>query len=139
MTRLVLAGPQVPALQTARVFELEAMIRDRGMPEPEHHIEHEFVAGLYCRRLTVRAGALVTGKMHRKESILILLRGAATIWSADDVYHIIAPHQIVSPAMTKRVLYAHTDVELTNVYPTNATTVEEVEREVIATEQEQLQ
>lgn len=138
MSELVPIGPALAGMSVPQVLTLEDMIRELGMPEPEYVLEHQFAAGLYMRRLTVRAGALVTGKLHRKESILILLSGAATIWSSDRVYHIAAPHQIVSPAMTKRVLFSHTAVELVNVYPTTATTVEEVEREVIAPDQEAL-
>ena len=137
MSQLVWAG--TAGMIPSHITELENVIRELGKPEPERVTEHAFVAGMYLRRFSMGPRILVVGRMHRHESVLIVLKGAMTVWSGGSVYHVAAPHQILSPAMCKRVVLSHTSIELLNIYPTKATTVEEAERELIVPEQEQLQ
>lgn len=122
---------ELVSLSLGATLDLEQMIRDLGEPEPEHEFEHTFMAGLYIRQLRIKARSLVVGKMHRHASVLFLMKGMARIWSHGETFDVAAPHRILAPGMSKRVLFAFTDVEVMNVYPTNLRSLDEIEQELI--------
>lgn len=115
------------ALDLPMMQDIEQAIRDLGQPEPQHDVEHIFHAGLYARRFTMPAGILAVGRIHRFESLSILTKGACTVWTSEEVLHITAPHTIRTRALTKRVVYSHTDIELMDIYATNFTDPELIE------------
>lgn len=136
MSQLIPLG--VPAMNEQQVFDLQTLINEIGEPQPEHEVEHAFGAGVYVRKLRLKAGTLVVGKMHRHESLLALVAGACTIWAGGWVAHLAAPHSMTSPPRIKRVAYAHTDCEIWSMHATNLTDVSELERWLIVPEAPQV-
>lgn len=72
------------------------------LPEPIHR----FAPGMYMRELTVPAGMVIVGKIHRHEHFLIVLSGLAEIRSEFGSFRVEAGHVSSSPAGVKRVVLA---------------------------------
>lgn len=95
--------------------------------------------GVYAREITIPAGTLLTGKIHKYEQINILSKGDISVLTEEGVVRVQAPCTIVSPAGTKRIAYAHTDCVWTTIHGTELTDLEAIEAQFIAqTEQEYL-
>ena len=81
MSDAVLTAPSEqapPALDLrAKIDRLEALMRS----EPQVEIEpvHYFAHGLYAREITIKAGTLLTGKVHRTEHLNIVSKGRIAV------------------------------------------------------------
>lgn len=71
--------------------------------------EHYFAEGMYGRELSIPAGTVVVGKMHRHEHLVQLLAGEATVYTDKGMERIRGPKTWVSPPGVKRALVTHTD------------------------------
>ena len=81
---------------------------------------------------------LVT-KIHKVEHPFFLLKGEMSVLSEEGEMHITAPYYGVTPIGTKRVIVAHTDCTFVTVHPTNKTSLEEIEDDLIAKDYNQLE
>lgn len=122
--------PKKPTL--AQIKRVQDVIAE--MPQIEAEPEHYFAPGMYVRKLALPAGAVVVGKMHRHEHIVMLTKGETTIRTDEGMQRFVAPHIWTSSAGMKRVLYTHTDCEFVTVHATNETDVEALEAELIIPE-----
>jgi hypothetical protein len=99
-----------------------------NVPQVDVPTEHLLHGGMYARTLRIPAGTVVTGSFIKIPTILIfhghaeMLTGAG--WATVDGYGVLA-----GSAFRKQICVARTAVEVTMVFPTNAKTVEEAERE----------
>lgn len=114
-----------------RVDQLECFMLKNFQPiyiEPEH----DFSPGLYTRTLTMPAGCFCTSKIHKTEHQYRVLSGECTVWVNDQKGIILrgGDKGITYPG-TKRRLLIHTETKWMTMHPTNKTTVEEVEEEII--------
>ena len=116
------------------VQSLEEAIREYGAPDPWHAVEETVHGGLYIRRFEMRAGTLAIGKRHKVSSFTILTKGAMTLWDDLGVQHLISTHYMTSMAGGKRAAYAHTDIELLDIYPTNLTDLKEIADSLVHTD-----
>ena len=87
-----------------------------------HHVLH---AGMYSRTIRMPANTIMTGALIKIPTVLIL-NGDATIVS-DETIRLTGYGVIPASAHRKQVFIAHADTDLTMMFPTNATTVEEAE------------
>lgn len=71
--------------------------------------EHFFASGVYARQMTIPAGALVVGKLHKTEHLSVLLSGSVQITTESGTQKHHAPKVMVAPPGTKRVALALTD------------------------------
>jgi hypothetical protein len=73
-------------------------------------LTHTFVDGMYVREILIPAGTLLTGKIHRHAHPNVLLRGEVLVVTEQGGReHLVAPRLLMSPAGTKRAIYALTD------------------------------
>lgn len=112
---------QVEALQ-------EAML---SMPQYEPPTEHIFHGGMYCRQVWRPAGCTIVGKVHKKEHFYMIVSGTVTVTTDDGVQTITGPYLLCSKPGTKRAVYANTDALCMTFHVAEATTVEEVEKELV--------
>lgn len=97
---------QIIALQSAMVpLQCE-------LPTPEHH----FTPGLYLRYLTVPAGMLIVGKIHKHAHCLMVLKGLARVVSEQDDEIVGPGHTCLSTPGVKRVAYAIEDTTFVTVH-----------------------
>jgi quercetin dioxygenase-like cupin family protein len=77
---------------------------------------HRFADGMYVRELTINAGDVVVGKMHKHEHPVMLIKGSATVWTEKEVVRITAPQVWISQPGVKRVVMAHDECVFVTVH-----------------------
>jgi len=94
---------------------------------------HSFADGVYIREITLPAGAIIIGAIHRHKHLNFISRGhVRCVTEAGGVEDLVGPCTMVSPAGTKRVLYVYEETVWTTVHRTEFDTVKEAEAEAIA-------
>lgn len=95
---------------------------------------HNFADGVYTRTVLMKAGSLITGKIHKLEHVVVIGHGSASVVSEEFGSKVIkAPMVFVSPPLVKRALYIHEDMVWTTVHknPTNTRDLDVLEKELI--------
>ncbi len=114
----------------SRFDELEAKIAT--LPPLQAEPVHYFSKGLYARELTIPAGAVLTGKIHRTEHICTISKGDITIY--DEAFgekRIKAPFTFVSKPGARRAGYAHEETVWTCYHVTEETDLAKLEAQLI--------
>jgi hypothetical protein len=101
------------------------------MPQYEPPTEHFFYGGMYCRQVWRPAGCTIVGKVHKKEHFYVVVSGTICVTTDDGVQTITGPKVLLSRPGTKRAVYAITDALCMTFHVAEATTVEEVEDELV--------
>jgi hypothetical protein len=120
-----------------RFDELEAEMRT--YPQVEIPPVHRFAPGMYAREITIPAGTLLTGKIHRFAHINVISKGDISVWTEHEgVRRIQAPYTFVAPPGTRRIGYAHTDTVWTTFHanPEDTQDLEQLETLLIEPHQE---
>lgn len=120
------------------VFAAEAeMLRQPQVTLP---VKHYFSPGVYARELTIPAGVMLTGAVHKFEQLNILSKGTMRVLVDGFFRDVQAPFTVVSPPGTKRIAIALTDCVWTTILGTELTDPEEIERTfVLKTEKDYLE
>lgn len=107
-----LINNNIPTLeQILRLQEAMIPLRD-PLPEPNHY----FAKGLYLRELTVPAGMLIVGKMHKSQHFVIITKGKAEVLSTQGRSIVTAGYVALSEPGIKRVVLALEDTTFINVH-----------------------
>lgn len=125
MTR-VPALPAMAASDVARVQELQDYLLQ--LDQVSIQTTHHFHAGLYSRTIRVPAGVVITGALIKIPTLLIF-SGYATIYVGGESLDLCGYHVLPGQAGRKQVFAAHLDTDLTMVFATTATTIEQAEAE----------
>jgi len=102
-------------------------------PQIPLEVTHVFSDGLYSRTMRIPKGTLLTGAIHRRAHLSVVLQGRISVYTETGTEQYEAPCLFSSPPGTKRVGYAHTDTIWVTVHATQATTVKDAEAELIVT------
>lgn len=97
---------QIQRLQEA-MFSIQC-----AQPEPTHF----FAPGMYLRELTVPAGMLIVGKIHKHAHFLIVTKGRAEVISEFGREIVESGHISVSQVGVKRVVLAIEDTQFITVH-----------------------
>lgn len=98
-------------------------------------VKHHFAPGSYGREMTLPAGLVVVGKIHKHAHINVISKGRVQVFTEQEgVLELAAPCTFVSSPGTKRVVYVLEETVWTTVHVTDKTDLAEIEREVIATD-----
>ncbi|MEK9751431.1 MAG: hypothetical protein VW236_07755, partial [Flavobacteriaceae bacterium] len=114
------------------ILNLESKMNEPVFKKLDLEAFHHFAKGVYIRELFMPAGSIVTSKIHKTEHFALVLSGVVTVVQEDGERLIEAPYMQITKPGTKRALYVHEDTVWITIHPTSATTVEEVEEEIIA-------
>jgi len=122
--------------RNAKIDALEASLRAQScelsapfQPETFHH----FAPGLYAREMRIRAGAVITSKIHKHIGLSILSKGAMSLYMEDGtVQRVTAGFHIVAPAGTRRVALVEEDAVWTCMHPTELTDLDLIEQHFVA-------
>lgn len=101
-------------------------------------VQHHFAPGVYMRQMDAAAGTLVVSKMHRTEHFIMFLKGSCSVLTEDGVELIKAPCVLRTMPGTKRIGYFHEDTSCITIHPTGSTDLEEIEKQVIIPESEEI-
>lgn len=98
-------------------------------------VKHHFAPGSYGREMTLPAGLVVVGKIHKHAHINVISKGRVQVFTEQEgVLELAAPCTFVSSPGTKRVVHVLEETVWTTVHVTDKTDLAEIEREVIATD-----
>lgn len=98
-------------------------------------VKHHFAPGAYGREMTLPAGLVVIGKIHKHAHINVISKGRVQVFTEQEgVLELAAPCTFVSSPGTKRVVHVLEETVWTTVHVTDKTDLAEIEREVIATD-----
>ena len=103
------------------IEQIKSFLTDPIFAENQSKIEwplkHSFSNGIYARELTIPAGGLIVGKVHKTQHHNFLLQGEIIVLTEDNGIKLLqAPCTIVSEPGTQRVGYAITDTVWTAVH-----------------------
>lgn len=149
----------VPDMNLDQVRQINGMLHDKAMQTREgieafgEYIEnldgsleenpfpvfHSFKNGVYTREIHIRKGYFLVGKLHKHESTVEMLKGKALIADENGTRIVKAPAQFVSKPGVKRIGFIIEDIIWIDRHKTNATTVEEAEKELFATSYSELE
>lgn len=118
------------AVSRNQVHRIESYMRE--MEQVVIAPKHYFSDGVYAREITIPAGTLLTGEIHKFTQINILSAGEITVLTESGMTTVKAPFTAVSPPGTKRVAYAHTECVWTTILGTELTDLDEIESYFIA-------
>ncbi len=125
-------GLEQPKTMREKVQNLQTEISK--LPQYEPITKHYFHAGMYCREVFRCAGALIVGRVHKKEHFYLVASGTVVITTDDGVQEVTGPKVIKSMPGTKRAVYAVTDATCMTFHATEITTPEEAESDFVEPE-----
>lgn len=102
-------------------------------------VRHIFAPGAYAREMTIPAGTVIIGKIHKHAHLNFITKGRAKVVTEFGPMEIEAPYTFVSQPGTKRVVHAIDDVLWTTVHVTDETDLGKIEDYVIAKDYEELE
>ena len=93
------------------------------LPQVDCPIRHYFAPGMYAREITIPAGTVVTGAVHKTENLIVVSMGRLKIVTDDGTREVKAGDTVTCPAGMKNAVYAIEDSRWTNFLanPTNET------------------
>lgn len=121
--------PALPAMApdaVDKVRELENQLLQA--PQVDIETRHVLHGGMYARTIRIPAGVMLTGALIKLPTVLVL-SGRATVYIGDGTIELEGHHVIPASAGRKQAFLAHADTDLTMLFPTRATTIEEAEAE----------
>lgn len=93
--------------------------------------EHYFSGGMYGRKMTLPAGVLLVGRVHKTDHLFICAQGEAIVWTENGMRKIFAGDVIPTKAGTKNVVLAITETIGFTALKTDKTDVAEAEDELV--------
>lgn len=120
-----------PLIVRARISKLA---KDMAALANECHkelpLKHEFVDGMYVRRLFIPKGTLLVGKVHKKPCVNVVEKGDISILTETGSKRVTAGFTIVSPPGIQKVGYANEDTVFTNIFRADQASIDKVEDEI---------
>lgn len=108
-----------------KVHQLEAaLVNELQVDCP---VRHHFSPGIYAREITIPAGTVLVGAVHRMDSIAVLSSGRLLLVTDAGVVEVSAPHTVHCRAGCKNAAYALETAVWTNFLP-NPTDEKDVDR-----------
>jgi len=101
-------------------------------------LKHTFADGVYVREIFIPKGTLVVGKIHKHSHPNFILSGDVSVATEEGPKRLKGPLSMISPAGTKRVVYAHEDTVWITIHVTNETDLDKIEEEIIAKNYDEL-
>ena len=121
-----------------RIFDIEEAIKNNKNPKYQSFfndtkncpLNHYFSDGIYVREITIPAGMVIVGKIHKHRHPNFLIKGKVMVITEQKGEEILeGPCFMMSEGGTKRALYAVTDLVWTTIHhnPTNTQDLDKIE------------
>ena len=126
---LVTAGSLVPAA-TPEALEKIARVEEkmRAMPQIHLHTDHVLHAGMYARTIRLAARVAITSVLIKIPTVIIV-HGKCTVFAGDE-WRVLDGFNVIPASAGRKMIYVTASpTEITMVFPSNAKSVEEAERE----------
>jgi quercetin dioxygenase-like cupin family protein len=112
--------PAIPAPTREQILRLQA--EAAKLPQLELKTEHVYADGLYARIVARPKGAVIVGRVHRREHLYICLAGEVEVHSEHGIKRMRAGDFVVSAPGTKRAVAAIEASVCMTVHPNEANT-----------------
>lgn len=96
--------------------------------QEEMPTEHLIHGGMYARTLHMKAGTVMTGALLKLPTTLIVA-GDCAVFIGEETIELRGYSVLPGSAGRKQAFFAHTDVSMTMLFPTQAKTVGQAEQE----------
>lgn len=110
-------------------------LKDRLLSMPGEHVDmpvaHEFAKGMYMRKLFIKKGTVLVGKIHKQECMNIVASGDISVLTETGSMRCKAGFTVVSPAGIQKLGYAHEDTVFINVFLTDETDIDKLESTLV--------
>lgn len=129
MNDVSLAGKSIPSMTAediAKVSQLEKLLY--GAAQEKIETQHDLHGGMYARSICIKAGVMITGALIKLPTILIVV-GNVIVYLGQESIELTGYNVMCAAANRKQSFIAKSDVYMTMVFPTKATTIEEAEKE----------
>jgi hypothetical protein len=93
-------------------------IIDSALPQIECPIRHHFAPGMYGREISIPAGTVLIGAVHKTDNLVVLSKGLIRMVTEDGFTEIAAPHTMMCKAGTRNAGLIVEDSVWTNFFPT---------------------
>lgn len=117
----VIYGPGIIPRNTRgeRVARLERALL--ALPQVNCPIRHYFAPGIYAREMSIPAGTVVTGAVHKTENLIVVSKGRLRIVTDDGTRDVAAGETFTCKPVMKNAVVALEDSRWTNFFsnPTN--------------------
>lgn len=111
--------------------QVERLEREiQKLPQVDCPVRHYFAPGMAAREMTIPAGVVVTGAVHRHEHLCTISKGRIVVSTDDGMRELTAPCTIVSKPGAKRVGYALEETVWTTYHATNTTDIDALVEEI---------
>lgn len=109
-----------------RVARLEQALME--LPQVDCPVRHYFAPGLYAREMSIPAGTVVTGAVHKFENLIVVSKGRLQIVTEDGTREVVAGDIITCKVGMKNAVVALEDSRWTNFFPNpeNVTNTDEL-------------
>jgi len=109
------------------------------LPQYEPETVSYFHGGMLMREVTRPAGVMVIGRVHKREHLYIILEGTVAITDGDGKAFEAGPGTVIkSKPGTQRAVLALTDAKCLTIQRTDATTLDEAEKDLMEDDPESL-
>jgi len=125
MAKELAIATKIKGTENSTVQALENLIC--ALPQADFPLDHFFSDGIYARKMTAPASALLVGKTHLHNHLAILLKGQVAIHSRNGIAIYQAPYVINVLAGDKRAFFAVTEVEWITIHATEETDLDVLE------------
>ena len=88
-----------------------------ALPQVDCPVRHYFAAGMYAREMTIPAGTVVTGAVHKFENIIVVSMGRLQIVTETGTREVKAGDTIICKPGMKNAVVALEDSRWTNFLP----------------------
>jgi hypothetical protein len=88
-----------------------------ALPQVDCPVRHYFAAGMYAREMTIPAGTVVTGAVHKFENIIIVSMGRLQIVAESGAREVKAGDTLICKPGMKNAVVALEDSRWTNFLP----------------------
>jgi hypothetical protein len=119
-----------------KICQLESEIQK--LPQVDCPVRHYFAPGMAAREMTIPAGVVLTGAVHRHEHLCTISKGRILVSTDDGMKELAAPCTIISKPGAKRVGYAIEETVWTTYHATDTTDVDALIEEITESTQAQL-
>ncbi|MBW2675752.1 MAG: hypothetical protein JRD89_20490, partial [Deltaproteobacteria bacterium] len=86
------------------------------LPQVEPDCGQLFLPGLYSRTITIPTGMILTGGVHKTDSIIVVSKGEIIVATENGNITIKAPAQFTGKKGTKRIAYCVEECVWTNIH-----------------------
>lgn len=101
-------------------------------------LKHSFADGIYVREIFIPKGEFLVGRIHRYKHPNFLMSGDVAVLTEEGARRIKGPCSMISPAGTKRVVYAHTDTVWITVHRTEEKDIDKIEEDILCESYDEL-